>query len=475
MLVTFYRLIDLVCVLGIVLGIRLMSSPKTARTGNLLGAACMLIAIIATMINNEIVSLKILWISMIFGAFVGCLLALYVIMTQMPQLVALLNGFGGAASAIIAFVILAGSTTAISGIARFIGAIALVIGSVTFSGSLVAVAKLDGRMTPLPIILRGHFMFNLLTLVAIVILIPLLTVTSSNTATMLSVLSILISLIFGVLFAIRVGGADMPITISLLNSLSGIAAATVGLATSNLLLVAVGAIVGSAGIILTQIMCHAMNSSILEVLTGKTALSTASPTVLNSVDQDSSPKTSQSMLTVEDISANLNKAAVIIGAAKKIIMVPGYGMALAQAQFNIKQLLDKLELRGKQVKFAIHPVAGRMPGHMNVLLAEAEIPYDKLYPMEAINHEFKEADLVIAVGANDVVNPAARTAEGTPIYGMPVLNADEADHIIICNKDTCPGYAGVNNPLYEKRENTILLLGDAAETLTNLLEKLQEE
>lgn len=469
---SFYKLIDLVCVLGIVSGIRLMNSPKTARTGNLLGAACLLVAIIATMMNNGIVSLKILWISMILGACVGCLLAVYVVMTQMPQLVALLNGFGGASSAMIAFVVLTGSTTAISGIARLIGAIALGIGGVTFGGSLVAAAKLDGKITPLPIILRGHFIFNLLTLAAIVTLIPLVTVASSNTAPILSVLSILVSLIFGALFAIRVGGADMPITISLLNSLSGLAAATVGLATSNLLLVAVGAIVGSAGIVLTQIMCRAMNSSILEVLTGKTVISTARHKDLNSADQNSSPETFPGALTVENMSAALNEAAAIIGAAQKIIIVPGYGMALAQAQFHLKQLLDKLELIGKQVKFAIHPVAGRMPGHMNVLLAEAEIPYDKLCPLESVNHEFKETDLVIVVGANDVVNPAARTAEGTPIFGMPVLNADEADHVIICNQDIGPGYAGVNNPLYEPRENTILLLGDAAETLGKLLEKL---
>lgn len=449
-----------------------MNSPKTARTGNLLGAACMLIAIITTMIDNEIVFLNVLWISMALGAVAGCLLAVYVSMTQMPQLVALLNGFGGAASAIIAFVVLIGSTAAISGIARFTGAIALVIGSVTFGGSFVAVAKLDGRITTLPIILRGHFVLNLLIVIANVILITLITITSSNTATMLSAVSILISIILGILFAIRVGGADMPIAISLLNSLSGIAAATVGLATSNLLLVAVGAIVGSAGIVLTQIMCRAMNNSILEVLTGKTALSITTQMALNSVDQECSPETSQSTLKAENMSVALDEAAAIIGVAKKIIIVPGYGMALARAQFQVKQLLDKLEAKGKQVKFAIHPVAGRMPGHMNVLLAEVEVPYDKLYELEVINPEFKETDLALVVGANDVVNPAARTAEGTPIYGMPVLNVDQANHIIICNKDTSPGYAGVNNPLYEPRENTILLPGDAAETLSNLLESV---
>lgn len=467
-----YEIVELVCIVGIVSGIRLMNSPRTARTGNLLGAACMLIAIITTMIGNEIVSLNILGIPLVLGAVIGCLLAVYVTMTRIPQLVALLNGSGGAASAIVAFVVLAGSSAAISGIARLAGAIALVVGSVTFGGSLVAAAKLDGKMTPLPIILRGHFILNLLTLIGTVILIPLVTISSSNTVTMLLVLLILISSIFGILFSIRVGGADMPIAISLLNSLSGIAAATVGLATLNLLLVAVGAIVGAAGIVLTQIMCRAMNSSILDVLRGKTALSTATQVSLGSAGGDSFQQTSRSTPTAEDISAALAEATAIIGAAKKMIIVPGYGMALAGAQVQVKQLLAILEARGKQVKFAIHPVAGRMPGHMNVLLAEVEVPYDKLYPIEDINPEFKETDVALVVGANDVVNPAARTAEGTPIYGMPILSVDEADYVIICNKDTCPGYAGVNNPLYLPRQNTILLLGDAAENLCNLLEKL---
>jgi NAD(P) transhydrogenase subunit beta len=263
----------------------------------------------------------------------------------------------------------------------------------------------------------------------------------------------------------------MPIAISLLNSLSGVAAATVGLVTSNLLVVVVGAIVGSAGIVLTQIMCRAMNNSILDVLMGKTALS-ATQMATSSTGEDSSVQTSPGTPTAENISVAMDKATAIIGAAKKIIIVPGYGMALAQAQAQVKQLASILEAKGKQVKFAIHPVAGRMPGHMNVLLAEVEVPYDKLYPMETINPEFKETDVALVVGANDVINPAAKTAEGTPIYGMPVLSVDEADYVIICNKDTRPGYAGVNNPLYLPRHNTIVLLGDAAETLSTILEKL---
>jgi len=468
----FCKIADLVFILGIVLGIRLMNSPKTARMGNLLGAACMLIAIATTMISNKIISMNILWVSLVAGAFIGCFLALHVTMTRIPQLVALLNGSGGAASAIVAFVVLIGSSAAISDIAKLTSNIALIVGSITFSGSLIAGAKLDGRITSVPIVLRGHFILNLLTLIGIIILVPLVIISSSSTTVILLALLILMSLIFGILFSIRVGGADMPIAVSLLNSLSGIAAATVGLAISNLLVVAVGAIVGSAGIILTQIMCRSMNSNILHVLMGKTALSVSRKISPNEIGHVSYLQTSRDEPREENISSALNKATAVIDAAKKIILVPGYGMALAQAQVQVKQLLDVLEAKGKQVKFAIHPVAGRMPGHMNVLLAEVEIPYDKLLPMEDINPQFKGTDVALVVGANDVVNPAAKTAEGTPIYGMPVLNVEDADYVIICNKDTRPGYAGVNNPLYLPRQNIILLLGDAAETLSTLLEEL---
>ena len=463
-----YKIIDLICVLGIVFGIKLMSSPKTARKGNLIGATCMLTAVAVTMVGNQIISQKLLWISMAIGAAIGWFLAVYVTMTRMPQLVALLNGFGGAASAIVAFVVMTGNNINISPVAEFTAALAMVVGSITFSGSIVAVAKLDGIITPLPVVLKGHFILNLIALFALAVIVPILTFAPYRAAAILSVMSILISLIFGVLFAVRIGGGDMPITISLLNSLSGIAAATVGLATANLLVVAVGAVVGSAGIILTQIMCRAMNSSLLKVLTGKTALSKDAQKNISSPTSDSKDKP----LPPQNLSDALDEAVEVIKQAENIIVVPGYGMALAQAQLQVKQMLDRLESQHKKLKFAIHPVAGRMPGHMNVLLAEVDVPYEKLCPMEDVNPQFSQTDLVIVVGANDVINPAARTAEGTPIYGMPVLNVDRAGHLIICNKDTAPGYAGVNNPLYEQRDNTTLILGDAADTLAKLLEKL---
>ena len=260
----------------------------------------------------------------------------------------------------------------------------------------------------------------------------------------------------------------MPITISFLNSLSGIAASITGFAILNPLLVAVGAIVGAAGIILTRIMCCAMNRTIFEVLIAKSAAQSFSVkqdgTFLKEEYAKEQPKTKA--VDNEDLIIS------VLTEANKIVIIPGYGMALAQAQHKVNQLFEKLAEQGKEVVFAIHPVAGRMPGHMNVLLAEAGVPYDKLFQMDDINSKFKETDVVVVVGANDVINPAAKTAEGTPIYGMPVLNVTEAKHIIICNKDTKPGYAGVNNPLYEQEKNVTLFLGDAAQTFDKLLKKL---
>lgn len=464
------KIINLICIGGIIVGIRWMNSPRTARRGNLLGAVSLLAAIAATLICREIITLKILWLSLSAGTVLGLLLAYTVRMIQMPQLVGLLNGFGGAASALVAFLVLRDSAEPLSSISRCIGILALVVGGVTFGGSMIAVAKLDGKMNPRPIVLKGHFRFVLLTIAAIGVLAAGLTISSSAAFLKYGFPGLLmLSMLFGVLFAVRVGGGDMPITISLLNSLSGLAAAIVGLATSDLLSVAVGAIVGSAGLVLTQIMCRAMNSSLLAILAGKT-------TRIGTAVQPRQPEGAEPPLPGSpagqspDLNSCLQEAARRIRQAGRIIIVPGYGMALAQAQFPVKQLLDRLLRQNKTVQFAIHPVAGRMPGHMNVLLAEVDIPYELLVPMEEINPEFPQTDVVLVVGANDVINPAAQTAEGTPIYGMPVLHVDQARFVILCNKDTQPGYAGVNNPLYERRENTLFLPGNAAETIARLLE-----
>jgi NAD(P) transhydrogenase subunit beta len=280
-----------------------------------------------------------------------------------------------------------------------------------------------------------------------------------------------------------VGGADMPITISLLNSLSGVAGAIAGMAVNDLLLVSVGGIVGASGLFLTQIMCKSMNRSLMDILLGKTS-SVGSPKVvknavfvesvfedLNETPENYATVEEQGELSYNETHENRDKSE-ILKIAKSVIIVPGYGMALAQAQHLVKQLADKMEVNGAEVKFAIHPVAGRMPGHMNVLLAEADVPYEKLFEMDDVNDTFSETDVVIVIGANDVINPAARDAKDTPIYGMPVLNVDKAREIFICNYDLQPGYAGVDNPLYNRTEGVYMLLGDAKESLNELLDRL---
>ncbi len=465
------NLLGLLLVAGIVGGIKLMSSPKTAVEGNLLGAVCMAGAIILTLVSNQIVSLPILWVGMLIGSVFGYVLAVKVAMIQMPQMVALLNGLGGGSSAIVSWLVLLTGVGTIGVFERFTAAVGLAVGAVTLSGSLIATAKLSGKMKSKPTVLKNHSVYNFFTLLLTVLLVILITAGVEQTVA-LSVLAMLLTLFFGVLFTIRVGGADMPVTISLLNSLSGLAGAISGFAINNPLLVAVGSVVGASGLILTQIMCKAMNRSLMNVLTGKTALQAQKAGGSTAKKEVSGLKKSTTGGVAGKDSKTKNLAAVL-AEAKKVIVVPGYGMALGQAQAKVKQVVDRLEEQGKEVKFAIHPVAGRMPGHMNVLLAEVNVEYEKLYELQAINPEFKETDLVIVIGANDVVNPAANTAEGTPIYGMPILQVDEAKHVIIMNMDTKPGYAGVDNPLYKSPKAT-LLLGDANQSLTQLLQLMEK-
>lgn len=456
-------IISIVLILMILGGIWLMNSPRTAVKGNALGATGILGVIVLTLINGGIVGKPDLWIGLFVGTVFGVVLAMKVTMTQMPQLVALLNGLGGGASMLVALIVIgeqAGDTSLLN---RFTAALALPVGSVTLSGSLIAAAKLDRRIRQTPILLSGHAVIIQILLAGTALLLFLLSGNINEQTTALSILLLAISLILGVMWTLPIGGADMPITISLLNSLSGLAAAIVGLAMADLLLIAVGAIVGAGGIILTLVMCRAMNRRLWDILippklAGQTRLM---PTATECVYTQPPPQlpavTSGEWLRT----------------AKTVVIVPGYGMALAQAQQQVGQLCEALEQKGKNVVFAIHPVAGRMPGHMNVLLAEVGIPYDKLCDLDQSNTRFPQTDLVIAVGANDVINSAARTAEGTPIYGMPILNVDEAEHVIICNKDTQPGYAGVANPLYGKGDRVLMLLGDASETVMHLTDEIK--
>lgn len=465
-----------------------MSKVKTAVAGNLLSAFSILLGIVITLYYKEIFSVWTIFTFMLIGVLVGSALARGVKMIQMPQLVALLNGVGGLASTLIGVLSLLGIGIIVSRYRVFVNVtsvLAITVGLVTLFGSIVAAAKLHKLLPQKPVKWKNHSVI-LNTLLIIMIGIISTSVFLSDNSTILYivlVLSIIVSSVFGYAFAIRVGGADMPITISLLNSLSGVAGAIAGMAVNDLLLVSVGGIVGASGLFLTQIMCKSMNRSLMDILLGKTS-SVGSPKVvknavfvesvfedLNETPENYATVEEQGELSYNETHENRDKSE-ILKIAKSVIIVPGYGMALAQAQHLVKQLADKMEVNGAEVKFAIHPVAGRMPGHMNVLLAEADVPYEKLFEMDDVNDTFSETDVVIVIGANDVINPAARDAKDTPIYGMPVLNVDKAREIFICNYDLQPGYAGVDNPLYNRTEGVYMLLGDAKESLNELLDRL---
>lgn len=463
----YINIIGLIFVAGIVLGIKLMSSPETAVKGNAIGAISMAGAIILTLLSQGIVNIQILWISMAIGSAFGYYLSVKVAMIQMPQMVALLNGFGGGSSAIVSLLSLINTPYInLTGVDKFTAGLGIIIGSITLSGSLIAAAKLDRRMTSKPIFFRGQSLLNTVILIIMAVLNIALIVVVKASIGPLAIILLALALFFGVIFTVRVGGADMPVTISLLNSFSGLAGAISGFAISNPLLIAVGAIVGASGLILTGIMCKAMNRSLSQVMTGKT--------VAVHTDNGKKPDPDTEDVVEPDDVPDKRDAGTILRNAESIIIVPGYGMALAQAQFHVKRFMDLLENAGKDVKFAIHPVAGRMPGHMNVLLAEVDVPYDRLHELETIDAEFADCDVAVVVGANDVINPAANTAKDTPIYGMPVLSVEDAKDIFILNLDTKPGYAGVDNPLYSSSK-VRLFLGDAKDSLDKLISMFTDE
>ena len=467
---TIYYIICVLLSVAVLTGISFMSKVKTAVAGNLISAVSVLLGIIITLIYKDIFSAWTVYIFMLIGVLIGSALALRVKMIQMPQLVALLNGVGGLASALVGTLSLLGIGNLINEYPVFVSVtsvLAIVVGLVTLFGSLVAAGKLHKLLPQKPVVWKNHSTV-VTSFVVILICTIIYSAFTSNTSIVLFV-SIVISSLFGYAFAIRVGGADMPITISLLNSLSGVAGAIAGMAVNDLMLVSVGGIVGASGLFLTQIMCKAMNRSLSDILLGKTSVdksrTKADIQFVEESTEEEVHETEDNLLIIK------RDKGEIIRSAKSVIIVPGYGMALAQAQHLVRTLSDKFEENGAEVKFAIHPVAGRMPGHMNVLLAEADIPYEKLYEMDVVNEEFADTDLVIVIGANDVINPAARDAKDTPIYGMPVLNVDHAKEIFICNFDLQPGYAGVDNPLYKRKEGVYLLLGDAKESISDLINR----
>ena len=470
---TLIYVISALLSLLVMVGIALMSKVRYASLGNSLSALAILAGIVFTLLTKEnngtpIITAWTLYPSLAIGALIGGLFATRVKMIQMPQLVALLNGLGGGASALVGILSVAGigERLAATAFSNFTGYLAIGIGLITLVGSLVAAGKLHRLLPQKPQVWAFHSMATVLSLVVMAILILIGTFSQYEGMPVFWLIAgvAIFSSLFGLYFSIRVGGADMPITISLLNSLSGVAGAIAGMAIGDVLLVAVGGIVGASGLLLTQIMCRAMNRSLLSILLGtKKKVAAPAPPSVATASPAAAPKVEVKKTPGE-----------VLSTAKRVIIVPGYGMALAQAQHEVKQLADALRKGGAEVRFAIHPVAGRMPGHMNVLLAEANVPYDDLFEMEAINDDFAKVDAAIVIGANDVLNPAARNAEGTPIYGMPVLNVDQAPYVVICNYDLKPGYAGVENPLYTREEGVALLTGDAKETVSALLADYQK-
>ena len=440
-----------------ILGIKKLSHPKTARNGNLLAAFGMLVAIVSTLVAYEMIDYQMIIVGMIIGTIIGALFAQKVEMTQMPQMVAIFNGFGGSASALIAAAefLKAGD---ISTFTLWTIIISIFVGTLTFTGSFIAFGKLQGFISGQPIVFFGQQTMNALFAIALVGL-GLYTVQTPGEMNYFYGV-IIISAILGITLTIPIGGADMPVVISLLNSYSGIAAAATGFVLMNNGLIIAGALVGASGLILTNIMCKGMNRSLANVIFGAVGL-----------EQDTGEPGSQKQVTIKSYSTE--EAAMIFDAAEKVIVVPGYGLAVAQAQHAVREVAELLEKKGKKVLYAIHPVAGRMPGHMNVLLAEANIPYEQLKDLDEINPEFEDCDVALVLGANDVVNPAARHDKTSPIFGMPILDVDKSRTVIINKRTMNTGFAGIQNELFGF-DNSIMVFGDAKDMLQQLLKDLKE-
>ena len=458
---TNYYIVSGILVALVLLGIYLMSKVKFARLGNIISGFAVLGAIINTLIYYDIIDIWALYIYMTIGALIGTILALKIKMISMPLMIAILNGLGGLASMIVSGFAVKDSNALLDIFPYITAYLGFFIGLVTFVGSIIAGLKLQRVLPQKPIHFNGYQVILTITLAvfAASLFVPLFSYV--NPWIILGA-GLIIGTLFAIVFTMKIGGADMPIVISLLNSFSGVAGALSGLAILDPLLVSVGAVVGASGLLLTQIMCKAMNRSLLDILLGKT-----------SMNSSSQPKEIVEYIDEEAIIKDTRNPIDILKEAKSVIIVPGYGMAIAQAQALIKELQDYFTSNGASVKYAIHPVAGRMPGHMNVLLAEVDVDYDLLFEMDDINDDFKTTDAVLVIGANDVLNPTARTNPDTPIYGMPILNVDESKDIFIFNYDLNPGYSGVQNPIYNRKSGLHLFLGNAKDTLDKLMKELK--
>ncbi len=466
-----------------IVGIKGLTKPKTAVLGNQLSALGMLIAVVVTLFDRNIISFEWIIAGALIGTLIGIVLAVKIRMTAMPQLVALLNGFGGGASVAVAAAeytkslhvmtqqpaslleaaqqVLAATATqggAVGVVTMVATGLAVLIGAVTLTGSLVAFGKLQEILPGRPLGFPGMRLVNAVLLIGSIVAIVWLVKEPTADTVLWALLAA--ALLLGVLLVIPIGGADMPVVIALLNAYSGIAASAAGFVMDNSALIITGSLVGASGLILTQIMCKAMNRSLLNVLFGKMA---EGAEAINADD----------VYQGKVKSTSADEVAMLLDTARRVVIVPGFGMAMSQAQHAVRDLTDVLERRGTVVEFGIHPVAGRMPGHMNVLLAEAEIAYDKLLDMDTVNPTFEQTDVAIIIGANDVVNPMAREDKGSPIYGMPILNVDKAKTVIVVKRSLGSGFAGLPNPLFAK-DNTLMLYGDGKKAILDLIGSLKD-
>lgn len=452
------QLAYLVSAVLFVFGLKRMGSPATARRGNQLASLAMLVAVVTTLVQIGAVDWTKIAMGVALGSVIGAVLARSVKMTAMPELVGAFNGFGGAASAVVAAgefyrLVQTGALPMTEGLTIFVSTL---IGAVTFSGSFVAFGKLNGMVPGRPITFPLQKTFSLLLLVGLVVT-SVMQVTGTPTSTMFLAIAGG-ALLLGILLVIPIGGADMPVVVSLLNSYSGLAASAAGFVIGNTVLILAGALVGAAGLILTTQMCRAMNRSLANVAFG--AFGTDSATA----------KLKAGERPVKDVDAE--QAALVLAYADSVVVVPGYGLAVAQAQHELRKVADLLAERGVDVRYAIHPVAGRMPGHMNVLLAEADVPYDSLFDLDEINDEFDQTDVVLIVGANDVVNPASRDPESV-IAGMPILDVDRARNVIVMKRSLSPGFAGIDNDLFYM-DHTRMFFGDAKDSMSALVREVRE-
>jgi NAD(P) transhydrogenase subunit beta len=446
-----------------ILGLKKLGSPATARKGNFVAAVGMLLAIIATMLDQQVLNYEMILVGLAIGSVIGVVVAYKVQMTEIPQMVGLLNGLGGASSALIGvaeFWRLLGSSQPIPFDVNISMLLDVLIGGVTLSGSFLAFAKLQGLVSGTPITFPFQGPFNLLLLGTYIAGSAYLIMSPDSLPIFLALVAV--SLVLGVMFVLPIGGGDMPVVISLLNSLSGVAAGAAGFVLMNNMLIIAGALVGASGLILTEIMCKAMNRSLFSVLFSafgslSTATGNAAAGASNQIVRSIDPE----------------EGAMMLGYARSVVIVPGYGMAVAQAQHSVRELADQLERMGVDVKYAIHPVAGRMPGHMNVLLAEANVAYTQLYDMDDINPQFEQADVALVIGANDVVNPAARSDTNSPIYGMPILEVDRARQTIVIKRGMSAGFAGVDNELFYK-DKTTMLFGSAKDMVAKLVAEVKQ-